>query len=82
VDGKGKPIIQPLEDVSRRIIVRPETKLRISTVHSESDKDPGGGIIMGTGMAPFYVIIECPDMPEAEGLYIEMEAVVDTTPPE
>jgi hypothetical protein len=80
-DLKGKPIIQPLEDIARRVILTPGVKLRVSTTHRDSEKDPGDGTILGTGLAAFYLILECPDLPEAAGLYVEKAAVFPTAPP-
>lgn len=80
-DLKGKPIIQPLENIAQRVILTPGVKLRISTSHRDSDKDSGDGTILGTGLAAFYLILECPDLPEAAGLYVEKAAVFPTAPP-
>lgn len=80
-DDKGKPILQPDENIGRRVLLQTGIKFRVSTTHTESDKDPGDGTIVGTSSEEFYLILECPVMPQAEGLYIPKALVINTSEP-
>jgi|GEM_PF-1431011 len=80
-DDKGKPILQPDENIGRRVLLQTGIKFRVSTTHTESDKDPGDGTIVGTSSEEFYLILECPVMPQAEGLYIPKLLVINTSEP-
>jgi len=67
-DKAGKPIFDFPE--SRVHLFRGD-RLRVSTEHKASDKDPGDGTIIGTGGIRFYFIVDCPARPEAKGLYVK-----------
>ena len=46
---EGKPIIQPLEDIKRRIHLLAGMKFRVSLSHRESNQDSGNGVILALG---------------------------------
>ena len=67
-DKAGKPIFEIPEP---RVHLFRGDRLRVSAEHKASDKDPGDGIIIGTGGIRFYFIVDCPARPEAKGLYVK-----------
>jgi hypothetical protein len=79
-DRKGKPFFAPAKPAVRKEMQIPTgAKFRVSTTHTESDKDSGDGIILSTGREAFYLILECPTVPEAAGYYTETRKVVDSS---
>jgi hypothetical protein len=67
IDKAGKPemvFVQP------RIQLQNGTKFFVSSSHKVSDKDPGNGIVFGTGNLEFYLIVDCPSNPAAVGSYV------------
>jgi hypothetical protein len=70
-DAKGKPILEPVEDKDRRVLIPKGVRFRVSTTHKESSLDTGDGKIQPSS-APFhYLVLECPEVESAEGLYVE-----------
>lgn len=70
-DNQGKSIIIPLEGDDRIAIPR-GMKLFVSTIHKDSEQDPGNGIIIGPGKAEFYVILDYREL-------LEISASAETT---
>jgi hypothetical protein len=78
-DAKGKPILEPTP-LSGRVQIPAGERLRVSTNHIESDKDPGDGTIFSSGLQPYLLVLECPSVPRAAGLFVEKEELVDLPP--
>jgi hypothetical protein len=74
-DLKGKPFFEPTPQ-ENRVQIPAGVRFRVSTTHSESDKDSGDGVIVSSGLQEYYLVLECPQVPEGEGLYVEKEEVV------
>jgi hypothetical protein len=77
-DLKGKPFFAPAKQADRQEMQIPAgARFRVSTSHTESDKDAGDGVILSTGREAFYLILECPSVPQAAGYYTETRKVVE-----
>lgn len=77
-DAKGKPILLPVDDKERRVLIPKGVRFRVSTTHKESSLDAGDGNILPSS-APFhYLVLECPEVEDAEGLYVEAGETVDS----
>jgi hypothetical protein len=75
-DNQGLPILEPLPT---RLQLSAGMTCRISTTRSESNRDRGDGLITTAGQRQVYLVLECPALPAAEGLYLERDAVVDAS---
>lgn len=73
-DKQGKPIMIPHRPP---VLLFKGNRVRVSETHKESDKDAGDGVIMATGRAKYYLVLESPDNPKAEKTFVLKE---DTTP--
>lgn len=78
-DAKGKPYFEPTP-LAGRVQIAAGERLRVSTVHAESTKDPGDGTIFSSGLQPYLLVLECPSEPRAAGLYVEKEGLVALPP--
>jgi hypothetical protein len=74
-DLKGKPYFEPTAFTSR-IKIAPGQHFRISTSHTESFRDAGDGIIFSSGLQEYTLVLECPAVPDADGLYVEKEEII------
>ena len=72
-DKQGKPIFIPSRPMVK---LKGGTRLSVSNTFKVSDKDPGDGTILGSGRQPFYLVVECLEVPSAEGLYVAKEDVL------
>ncbi|MFW9770140.1 MAG: hypothetical protein ACFFEM_15070, partial [Candidatus Thorarchaeota archaeon] len=76
---KGFPIFNQKKDpVIRLPIGKP---LLVSASHEFNDSDVGG-MIKGNGNIFYYLVLEHPEVPEAAGLYVLADAVLQQTNPE
>jgi hypothetical protein len=66
-DKQGKPIFIPSRPMVK---LKGGTQLRVSSTYRVSDKDPGDGTVLGSGREPYCLVVECPEMPAAQGLYV------------
>lgn len=71
-DQAGKPI---MDFPKPRVQLFRGDRLRVSTTHKVSEKDPGDGTVIATGGIRYYWIVDCPSKREAEGLYIKQSDV-------
>lgn len=72
LDKAGKPIMEIREP---RVQLFRGDRLGVSAGHKAGEKDPGDGTIIGTGGFRYYFIVDCPNKPEAEGLYLKQSDV-------
>lgn len=74
-DQRMRPIFEkaPLQPRSR-------TQLVVSTVHKAGPRDPGDGSVRGQGSQRYALVIACPDLPEAEGLFIRWRGEARSSP--
>ncbi len=71
VNARGKPVLLP-----SGIKLAEDTMLRVSVVHHKvSDSEQGPGQIDTDGREHYYLIVECPSRPVAEGLFITVGEV-------
>lgn len=45
---------------------------RVSSVHHVTPADPGSGIIDADGSEDYYLVAECPQVPDAAGLFVQV----------
>ncbi len=79
-DIPGKPFFEPLPDAERpkaQLFSGKDFRFRISTVHKECFLDLGDGLINSSGRVnTYYLILECPKVPAANGLFVETEEII------
>lgn len=75
-DLKGKPYFEPTP-LAARVQIPAGITFRVSSSHTESNKDSGDGTILSSGLQAYYLVLECAAVPQAEGLYVEKEEVVE-----
>lgn len=75
-DLAGKPFFEPTPQINR-VQIPGGARLRISTTHRECDRDTGDGMLNSSGLKNFYyLILECPVNPAANGYFIESDEIV------
>jgi hypothetical protein len=78
-DAKGKPVFEPTP-LAGRVQIPAGERLRVSTGHTESGKDPGDGTVLSSGLQPYLLVLECPAVPRAAGLFVEKEELANLPP--
>lgn len=78
-DAKGKPVFEPTP-LAGRVQIPAGERLRVSTTHTESGKDPGDGTVLSSGLQPYLLVLECPAIPRAAGLFVEKEELAELPP--
>jgi hypothetical protein len=82
-DKPGKPYFTPLPAAERpkaQILPGKDFRFRISTNHKECFLDLGDGLINSSGRVnTYYLILECPTVLPANGLFVESEEIIPET---
>jgi hypothetical protein len=79
-DIPGKPYFAPLPMAERpkaQILPGKDFHFRVSTNHKECFLDLSDGLINSSGRVnTYYLILECPKVPAANGLFVETEEII------
>jgi hypothetical protein len=65
--------VMELQKEGERVLLPPGAVLTVSTVHRDSLKDSGDGVIIADGGFKFYLILACQQVPAAAGFYVPVD---------
>jgi hypothetical protein len=76
MDSSGMPVFVPVKNkAGQEAALDANTTLLLSGVHSLSKKDSGSGIVTGADQQKYYLIIECPSRPSAQGFFVDADLI-------